>query len=242
MRDFLFMSIPFFYNSNFDSSSGSFLLDEETSKHIVQVLRMKEGEDLQLTDGKGHLFTCKIMEVSKRKCDVEIRKAANRNPAERKITIAISLLKNTGRFEWFLEKATEIGVSEIIPLICERTEKEKFRYERMNAICVSAMLQSQQCWLPVLNEPVEFDNLIIRRFDNFKKLIAYCDDGPKQSIPDLHTGTSSHCLVCIGPEGDFTRAEIQSAIKNDFIPISLGETRLRTETAGVVAATLLNHS
>ena len=156
-----------------------------------------------------------------------------------KITIAISLLKNTNRFEWFLEKVTEIGVSEIIPLICERTEKEKFRHDRMNQICISAMLQSQQVWLPVLHEPLPLSNQTIKQFIHQQKFIAHCYDGYKQQLNHQTINPSS--LILIGPEGDFTKAEIELAMQNNFVPVSLGETRLRTETAGVVAAAILMH-
>lgn len=233
------MALPFFYISEFEVSQKEIVLDEETSKHIVQVLRMHESEKINLTDGKGILITAEISDAHKKHCSVKVVDSRLITHDSRKITIAISLLKNSSRFEWFLEKATEIGVSEIIPLICERTEKEKFRYERMNSICISAMLQSQQCWLPVLHQPTEFSNLAIQQFDNCKKLIAHCDEGNKQSIANLIIDRSAHYLICIGPEGDFTNEEIQSAIKNNFIPVTLGNTRLRTETAGIVAAALL---
>lgn len=233
------MTLPFFYITNFDSSHKEVELDEETSKHIVQVLRMEEGEQINLTDGKGTLITAAITNAHKKHCFTKVIDSRFTTPGSRKIMIAISLLKNTNRFEWFLEKATEIGVSEIFPLICERTEKEKFRYERMNAICVSAMLQSQQSWLPILQEPMPFEDFIKRKFDNCQKMIAHCDEGNKEMLNNLHIVSSSNYLICIGPEGDFTGEEIQSALKNNFTPVSLGETRLRTETAGVVAATLL---
>ena len=109
----------------------------------------------------------------------------------------------------------------------------------MKGILISAMLQSQQCWLPVLHEPMEFGILIIRKFDNYQKLIAHCDEGNKEQINNLHIGKFAHWLICIGPEGDFTREEIELALQNNFIPVSLGETRLRSETAGVVAAAFL---
>jgi 16S rRNA (uracil1498-N3)-methyltransferase len=159
----------------------------------------------------------------------------------RKISIAISLLKNTNRFEWFLEKATEIGISEIIPLICERTEKERFRYDRMQGICISAMLQSQQTWLPVLQEPGKFESFVTQQFENCSKYIAHCMDEESKTQLHRQISKSSDQLICIGPEGDFTKTEIELALQHHFIPVSLGETRLRTETAAVVAATLLSH-
>ncbi len=233
------MALPFFYISNYEEAQQQIVLDEDTSKHVVQVLRMKTGEKLNLTDGKGNLLTCGITAINKRHCEVEVLSSVSYPLSSKKITIAISIIKNPSRFEWFLEKATEIGVSAIIPLICERTEKERFRYDRMNGICISAMLQSQQCWLPVLHEPAKFENLKMWKFENGANLIAHCIEGNKQALSNLQISKSAHSLICIGPEGDFTPKEIELALQNGFIPVSLGETRLRTETAGVVAATLL---
>jgi 16S rRNA (uracil1498-N3)-methyltransferase len=231
------MALPFFYINEYDASQKQIVLNEETSKHVVQVLRMKVGEQLNLTDGKGYLLTCEIIDDHKKHCTVEVKETRFTEQGIRKVSVAISLLKNANRLEWFLEKATEIGVAEIIPLICERTEKEKFRYDRMQGICISAMLQSQQTWLPVLQEPVEFKKLA-KHSTTEQKVIAHCEEGKRQSL-HLHIRTSEHQLICIGPEGDFTADEIEMALRNNFIPVSLGETRLRTETAGVVAATLL---
>jgi 16S rRNA (uracil1498-N3)-methyltransferase len=232
------MNLPFFYISNYDSSQKQVVLDEDTSRHVVQVLRMKEGENLNLTDGKGKLITCEITGAGKKSCLVEVKTTVNDKPKTRNITIAISLLKNNNRFEWFLEKATEIGVSEIIPLICERTEKEKFRHDRMNAICISAMLQSQQTWLRVLHEPVTFEKYLQQAITE-NKFIAHCVDSDKQQLSHYPISKLADCHICIGPEGDFTQKEIELALQNNFLPVSLGEQRLRTETAGVVAAVLL---
>lgn len=232
------MALPFFYISDY-TGEQQVTLNEEASRHVVQVLRMKEGESLNLTDGKGHLLTCEIFEISKKICIVKVLTTSNQQPATRRISIAISLLKNPSRLEWFLEKATEIGVSEIIPLVCDRTEKEKFRHDRMNTICISAMLQSQQCWLPVLHEPVQFENLVMIQRENTAKFIAHCEDGSKQAISQCSNPQLTNSLILIGPEGDFTPHEIGLALQNAYQPVSLGETRLRTETAGVVAAVLL---
>src|SRR6202008_2255087 len=136
------------------------VLNEETSKHVVQVLRMQNGEQLNLTDGKGNLFTAAIIDNNKRGCVVKVLTNNQQPSTTNKISIAISLLKNTNRFEWFLEKATELGVNEIIPLLCDRTERTNFRHDRMNGILISAMLQSQQCWLPVLHEPIKFYDFV----------------------------------------------------------------------------------
>jgi len=233
------MTLPFFYISEFVPSQKEIVLDEDTSRHVVQVLRMKEGEKLNLTDGKGNLVTTEISGAHKKHCAVKVIDLQFKSHVSGKITIAISLLKNTNRFEWFLEKATEIGISEIIPLICERTEKQKFRYDRMKGICISAMLQSQQCWLPELHEPVQFGDLMMRRFDEHRKIIAHCLEESKTELADLQISKLLNQLIVIGPEGDFTKSEIDLALENNFIPVSLGETRLRSETAGVVAVTLL---
>jgi 16S rRNA (uracil1498-N3)-methyltransferase len=251
------MSLPFFYIENYDSSSSFITLNEETSKHVVQVLRMKTGEQLNLTDGKGNLLTVMITEAHKKSCAVTMQAASRKLQAARKITIAISLVKNASRFEWFLEKATEIGVTEIVPLICERTERQYFRYERMKGIIISAMLQSQQTWLPLLNEPVKFEDYIRQTppsderreyaddsrttgaTDGGVKMIAHCEEGVKQSVSSFQIKQFSNCSILIGPEGDFTPAEIELALRNNYKPVTLGETRLRAETAGMVAATLL---
>ena len=235
------MALPFFYIVDYNSSQKEVVLDEDASRHVIQVLRMKEGEKLNLTDGKGHLIIAEIMDDHKKHCTVKVIDSLLTPHASRKIAIAISLLKNTSRFEWFLEKATEIGVSEIIPLICERTEKQKFRYDRMKGICISAMLQSQQVWLPELHEPAKYTEYLksITDHTDLTKFIAHCEDPAKnQRLSTFQSINRSKILI--GPEGDFTKNEIELALQNNFTPVSLGETRLRTETAGIVAATLLN--
>lgn len=230
------MALPFFYIGTYDKAQKSLVLDEDTSRHIVQVLRMRAGERLHLTDGLGHLLLAEIADDHKKHCTVSVREVKFTPAAERKVSIAISNIKNASRFEWFLEKAGEIGVTEIIPLVCERTEKERFRHDRMNAICISAMLQSQQVWLPRLSEPQAFKQVLEQRLEN-AKFIAHCEEGPKNSLAGQTVSASS--IILIGPEGDFTPAEIDMAIAKGFMPVTLGETRLRTETAGIVAAVWL---
>jgi 16S rRNA (uracil1498-N3)-methyltransferase len=198
---------------------------------------MKEGEELQLTNGKGKIITAAIIKAHKKATEVKVISTSNIPPRTQHITIAISLIKNNSRFEWFLEKATEIGVSEIIPLLCDRTEKQNFRHDRMNNILISAMLQSQQAWLPNLHEPVNCKK-IIKTSSQQTKYIAHCIEDEKASIANQTINSSS--IILIGPEGDFTKEEIELAKQNNFIPVSLGETRLRTETAGMVACVLLN--
>ena len=231
------MAVPFFYEPDLPETGTHFTLSEESARHCIQVLRMKTGEELQITNGKGLLQTASIVSDDKKKTVVMLQKAAHQAPPTKKISIAISLLKNANRFEWFLEKATEIGIFEILPLISKRTEHTRFRADRMKGILTAAMLQSQQTWLPILQTPISFEQLIFAK-KNAQTLIAHCEkEEEKRFIRDLPN--SSETLILIGPEGDFTSSEIQLAIEKNYVPVSLGGTRLRTETAGVVAATLL---
>ena len=230
------MASPFFFEENFPLSND-FILSEETSKHVSQVLRMKEGEEIRVTNGNGQTIIAEIVLPDKKRTKVKtIRKEFSELPKP-EINIAISLIKNTNRFEWFAEKATEIGVSAIIPMICKRSEKTHFRKERIRSILISAMLQSQQSWLPQLSEPVKFPELI-KNENEEQKFIAHCLLEDKKDLKNLAMKAKSK-IILIGPEGDFTEEEIEQAIQHNYIPVSLGDTRLRTETAGIVAAVLL---
>lgn len=231
------MSLPYFFIEQLNNEP-QLLLPEETSKHCIQVLRMQQGEQLLLTDGKGTLVTATIINADRKHCVVKIDAKKTAPAPEKKITVAISLLKNASRFEWFLEKATEIGITEIIPLLCKRTEKQYFRTERMQQIVVSAMLQSKQAWLPLLHEPQQFENAITQTAYT-TKLIAHCEQEKKFTLNDI--AQSPETIMFIGPEGDFTKDEITSALTNNFQPVTLGDTRLRTETAGIVAVTILKN-
>jgi 16S rRNA (uracil1498-N3)-methyltransferase len=229
------MSLPYFYVPSFDKDHPEMDLDEDNSRHIVQVLRMEPGEDLCLTDGKGTLAAASIVEAHKKKCRIAVRSVQLLPPPERKVSIAISPLKNSSRFEWFLEKAAEIGVNEIIPLMAGRTERQHLRFDRLHHILISALLQSQQAWLPVLRPSTLFPQLLdAPGFD--RRLIAWMEDRPTNVYPRPQAGST---LMLIGPEGDFTQEEAASALGKHFVPVTLGKNRLRTETAGVVAATLL---
>lgn len=228
------MALPYFFVE--ELGEKTIQLDEDTSKHAIGVLRMERGEEVLLTDGKGSKARAAIADDNRKRCVVEIVSVEKEEAQSPRVTVAISIVKNASRFEWFLEKATEIGVSEIIPLLCERTEKEKFRYDRMRGILISAMLQSQQTWLPVLHQPTAFAEAV-KNSKQQQKFIAHCLPEQKQQLSSVIHHPSS--LILIGPEGDFTPAEIALALEKQFIPVALGNTRLRTETAGMVAATLL---
>lgn len=212
-------------------------LDEINSKHAIQVLRMKVGDQMHLTDGKGHLITATIVNDHRKHCQVSVDLIEPKEKQGAEVAIAIALTKNTSRFEWFLEKAAELGVSRVIPLITKRTETQKFKEERLQNILVSAMLQSQQTWLLQMSAPVDFNKFIANPdlAPAANKYIAHCIETDKQSLKH----SLSPSLILIGPEGDFTTEEMEAALNNGYQPVTLGETRLRTETAGMVAATLL---
>ena len=230
--------LPLFYSDQLSSENETLILDEETSRHIVQVLRMKKKERLQLTDGKGNIANAYIDDDHKKRVLVKIEERRVQDQDHKKITIAISLLKNSNRFEWFLEKATEIGVAEIIPAICHRTERQHFRYERMQSILISAMLQSRQAWMPQLREPIKFEEVLISSVHQ-QKFIAHCIDEEKRELSNLIDHSASSQIILIGPEGDFTDDEVKLATGKQFLPVALGNNRLRAETAGVVAAAIL---
>ena len=228
------MALPYFFID--DLSSASIQLDEPTSKHVISVLRMEKGEELLLTDGKGAKAKAVIEDDNRKRCLVRVMERSQEAPLQPRVVMAIALVKNASRFEWFLEKATEIGVSEIIPMVTARTEKEKFRAERLQGILQSAMLQSQQCWLPLLREPQSFTEVL--KHKAAQRFIAHCEEGGKRELRnELQAGQDR--LLLIGPEGDFTSNEIEAALAAGFLPVTLGETRLRTETAGMVGAVLL---
>jgi len=231
------MALPFFFHEDLSEKTLFLSFPDETSRHIVQVLRLKTGDPLEITDGKGNSARAEITEDNKKKCSCKIIAFHRHARRSESIAIAISPVKNNGRFEWFLEKATEIGVSEIIPLVCERTEKTHPRFDRMQNILVSAMLQSQQSWLPELKKPEAFENLV-RSASHSQKFIAHCATEDRIPLKQaIHAGGSR--IILVGPEGDFTKPEIDLSIQCHFTAVSLGDTRLRTETAGIVAATLL---
>jgi 16S rRNA (uracil1498-N3)-methyltransferase len=227
-------SLPLFYFSSLNTSQVVVDLDDEIRHHAGVVLRMGEGESMLLTNGKGLSAHANITSSSKKQMTVQLHEFIEHPPVIRKLMLGISLLKNAARFEWMLEKVTEIGITEIYPLRCERTEKQHYKKERFEQIIVSACLQSQQFHFPILHEPISLNELMGKQLPN-DKFIAHCMEGEKSILS--HTEKDS--ILLIGPEGDFTPDEITAAVKQAFIPVSLGSTRLRTETAGVVGAVMM---
>jgi len=235
------MNLPFFYSPVIVSNGELLDMEEENAKHIVQVLRKKSGDELRLTDGKGTISLCVITASAKKSCTVRIQSTTTIPPPLHKVTIAISLLKNAGRFEWFLEKAAETGVHSVVPLICHRTERQVFRESRMKSILVSAMLQSQQSWITEITSPQPFQQYLseLYKINPGKKYIAHCTDTEKTELSSTINKDVHSSLILIGPEGDFTNDEIEAAIAAGCQPVALGATRLRSETAAITAAVLL---
>ena len=222
-----------------DILTDTYYLNEEESKHSIKVLRLKQGSKLQLVDGKGGLYEAVICDPHPKRCKLEIlrvqREYGKRN---HHLHIAIAPTKNIERIEWFLEKATEIGIDEITPLICERSERKDLKVERLNKVITSAIKQSIKAYHPKLNEPQRFKDFI-RQASGSYKYIAHCIETEKSTLKEC-IDVNSDYLVLIGPEGDFTPQEINDALKADFTPITLGSSRLRTETAALAACFEIN--
>ncbi|MBN2612824.1 MAG: 16S rRNA (uracil(1498)-N(3))-methyltransferase [Bacteroidales bacterium] len=220
--------------------SDSYTLSEEESKHCIRVLRLKKDDPVQLIDGCGNLYLCRIDNPDQRKCMVAVEKVTTGyNKRNFHLHIAIAPTKSTDRFEWFLEKAVEIGVDEITPLLCTRSERSAVKPERLEKVVVAAMKQSVVAKKPVLNKMTKYDDFIRLPFTGTIKFIAHCAEGQRATIGE-HYLKGENAVILIGPEGDFTKAEIDIAIQHRYLPVTLGNNRLRTETAGVVACAQLN--
>jgi len=230
------MPVPYFYEPNLISGNTSFTLSETSSKHCIQVLRMQENDRIDLTNGKGFLFEASIQVPHKKNTIVAIVSEQKFPAPSQNLILGIALLKNATRLEWLFEKATEMGVTAIIPMLCERTIFEKFKMDRMQNIVQSAMIQSQQTWLPQIATSVKFKEVIATQ-KNTQKLIAHCETGIKMDIKKIQA--AQDCILLIGPEGDFSPTEIALALEQDYQAIHLGPTRLRTETAGLYAISIL---
>lgn len=222
-----------FYFKNIDTLSTSFSFDKEESKHINKVLRKKEGDILFVTNGLGVLFKTEISVASDSKCTVKILSFEQQRSSKYQLHLAVAPTKMNDRYEWFLEKATEIGVQEITPIICDHSERKVIKTERFDKILLSAMKQSNQLFLPILNEPITFKELMKKSVSG-QKFIAHCEETNKKTLKEAIV-KDSDCIILIGPEGDFSSKEIEIALENNYNPISLGHTRLRTETAAIVA-------
>lgn len=227
--------LPRFFHPN--AAVGSTLkLSEEESRH-AKVLRLESGALVHCVDGKGHLFEAQLI-THKRSADIDVSRLIKaEDKVDRTFTLAVAPTKNIARFEWVIEKATEIGVQKIIPIRCKQSERTRLNLDRLTKISVSAMKQSKGLWMPEISEIISFDDVMAESAE--KKWIAHCVQGDKHSIHALSKQDGSQ-IIAIGPEGDFTDQEIALASAAGFSEISLGPKRLRTETAAIVACMAAN--
>ncbi len=222
-----------------DLQGDTYRLSEEESKHCVRVLRLTEGESLFLIDGKGMFCEAMIVSAHPKACLLKVTdKKNNYGKRDFRLTIAVSPTKNIDRYEWFLEKATEIGMDEIIPLISRYSERKEIKPERLEKVMISAIKQSIKAYLPTLQPLQSFKTIVKSPFDG-QKFIAHCNEGEKFLLRDSVV-KGKEVLILIGPEGDFSNEEVELAIKEGFVPVSLGNSRLRTETAALVACHTVN--
>jgi 16S rRNA (uracil1498-N3)-methyltransferase len=225
-----------FYSARIENNTA--FLDEEESSHCIRVMRMKKGDGIFLTDGNGNFYEGVIEDANPKNTVVTISGTKKEEQTKNyTLHIAIAPTKNNDRFEWFLEKAAEIGIDQVSPVICQRSERRELKTERMKKVLLSAMKQSLKAYLPLLQEPVSFGKFISAPHIEKNKFICTMDAA-------IHLGKNlakgESCLVMIGPEGDFTEAELSAAKENNFVPVTLGTSRLRTETAGVVACSIVS--
>ncbi len=228
-----------FYQPNIAETASEIIFAKEESRHIHKVLRKQQGDILYITNGTGTLFTTEITSSNPKNCKANVIKVAVQEQMPYQLHMAVAPTKLNDRFEWFLEKATEIGITEITPIICDHSERKVIKKERYEKIIISAMKQSLSCFLPKLNDPISFsDFMVLPHGENFKG-IAHCEsEGIKGKLKNSIVPNTTNLLL-IGPEGDFSTKEIELANSMGFNQISLGNRRLRTETAAIVACSTL---
>lgn len=227
-----------FYNPSLDNSFKQFYFSTEESKHIVKVLRKKEGDILHITNGNGFLYRAELLNANIKKCKAQILSEKKTIPTSYSLHLAVAPTKMNDRFEWFLEKATEIGVNEITPILCQRSERKVIKPERLEKVLQSAMKQSLQTYLPKLNPLINLEEFLKNAATDLK-LIAHCEEGEKVELK-RRLQADKDVIILIGPEGDFSKEEIKMAREAGFSPVSLGRNRLRTETAAIYACAVVN--
>ena len=224
-----------FYNQFITETSKEIKFDKEESRHIFKVLRKQEGSILNLTNGKGLFFKVTLIHSNIKNCMATVLEVKKQEPLSYSLHLAVAPTKLNDRYEWFLEKATEIGVTEITPIICNHSERKAVKIDRFEKKIQSAMKQSLNGYLPKINKAIAFgDFLKLQEGNLHQKLIAHCEEGTKKSLKSVLKPNDNTTLL-IGPEGDFSTNEISESIKAGFIPVTLGNNRLRTETAAIVA-------
>ncbi len=213
-----------------------FRLPEDEARHMLKVLRHRTGDEIMVTDGKGNLYRTTIESIDQKNCVLRIESRQSYHTAGYKLHLAVAPTKNAERFEWFLEKATEIGVDTITPILCQRSERKTMREDRFQKVLVAAMKQSLKFTLPVLNPAQNFSELI--QFAGATQRFICTMDATSTLAGEYQKGKD--CLILIGPEGDFSGDEIQLAVSKGFLPVSLGESRMRTETAAIMACSAIS--
>ena len=221
-----------FYNSEINTKNKDFILDNTEHLHIYKVLRRKVNDKIYLTNGKGYLFESIIKSIDSKSTHLKILTSTRKSHVDYDLNIGIAPTKKTDRFEWFVEKAVEIGVTSITPIICKHSERKSLNYSRLEKICISAMKQSLQTYLPEIKPIVKIEEFIGFSKSN-QNYIAHCKTSKTEYLSNIIVKNSSSNII-IGPEGGFTNEEISFAIESNYKAVSLGENRLRTETAGVV--------
>lgn len=228
-----------FYTPDITPAHPQYFLNEEESKHAIRVLRLELGAEVQLIDGKGGLYTAQIKDAHPKRTILQITNVVTAyGKRNHYLHIAVAPTKNLDRLEWFLEKATEIGIDEITLIICQRSERKEAKAERLNKIITAAIKQSLKAYHPVLNEPVALSKFLAQPF-NGQKFIAHCEKSEKAELINTLTKHQRY-LILIGPEGDFTPNEIDAALHNGYKAITLSDSRLRTETAALDACFEVN--
>ena len=222
-----------FYNPEITKDTSQIIFSKDESKHIVKVLRKKIGDVLHITNGKGWLFSAEIINSDIKNCIAEITSKTLQEKKSYHLHLAVAPTKMNDRYEWFLEKATEIGIDAITPILCDHGERKVIKLDRFEKILQSAMKQSLQCYLPTINELTPFNNFVNQDFEG-QKYIAHCEDSDRNSLKS-QLKPDQDIVILIGPEGDFSVKEIETALQHNFIPVTLGNTRLRTETAAITA-------
>jgi 16S rRNA (uracil1498-N3)-methyltransferase len=222
-----------FYIPDLNENSKTAFFNSDESRHLFKVLRKKVGDEVLITNGNQLMFKGNILDISKNNCEVEISKCEKKEKLGYSLHIVISILKSNERFEWFLEKASEIGITEITPVLCERSEKKFINEKRLNKVLISAMKQSLKANLPILNPIVKLKDFYKSNLSD-QLFIAHCNESEKDFLISS-VKPKENITILIGPEGDFSKNEVEEAIKIGFKPVSLGNTRFRAETAGIIA-------
>ena len=223
-----------FYHPGISENDKEIVFPKDESRHIVKVLRKKSGDLLHVTNGSGALFKTEIISATSQSCVAKILEVETEDKPAHYLHLAVAPTKMNDRYEWFLEKATEIGVQEITPVICEHSERRKIKSERFERVIQSAMKQSLHLTIPVLNEAKDFADFIKAEIQG-AKFIAHCDEERERRSLKNEVKAGTKTTILIGPEGDFSSEEISMALANNWVPVSLGKSRLRTETGAIAA-------